>query len=97
MSNANEPAHHLKQNERIEDPTTGCITINESEYCYTGLTKREYFAGLAMQGMLSSDYSGEFMGEINDNTNDRPNGLADNAIRYADALLKQLGEQNEQN
>lgn len=33
------------------------------QYMAGGLTKREYFAGLAMQGMLASDYRG-FKGDI---------------------------------
>ena len=55
-----------------------------------GLTKREHFAGLAMQGMLSSKYVGDFGNEINDDSYDHTHGLANNAIRYADALLKEL-------
>jgi hypothetical protein len=43
-----------------------------------GLTKREYFAGLAMQGLLAQDsWASEKV-------------LAENAIIYADELLKQL-------
>lgn len=40
-----------------------------------GLTKREYFAAMAMQGILAS--------------NNRMS-VAENAIKFADALLKQL-------
>ena len=40
-----------------------------------GLTKREYFAGLAMQGLLAS--------------NDRDK-VAYNAVKYANSLLKEL-------
>jgi hypothetical protein len=44
----------------------------------SGLTKREYFAGLAMQGLLAQDsWASEKV-------------LAENAIIYADELLKQL-------
>jgi hypothetical protein len=57
---------------------------------FAGLTKREHFAGLAMQGMLSSKYVGDFGNEINDDSYDHTHGLANNAIRYADALLKEL-------
>lgn len=41
-----------------------------------GLTKREYFAGLAMQGMASSDLTYE--------------DIAHDAVKMADALLKEL-------
>ena len=57
---------------------------------YTGLTKREQFAAMAMQGMLSSMYASDFGSEINDKSYDMPHGLANNAVRYADALLQEL-------
>ena len=41
-----------------------------------GLTKREYFAGLAMQGMASSDLTYE--------------DIAHDAVKMAEALLKEL-------
>ena len=41
-----------------------------------GLTKREYFAGLAMQGMASSDLTYE--------------DIAHDAVKMADALLAEL-------
>lgn len=47
-----------------------------------GLTKREYFAGLAMQGMMSSKYHGEFLGK----------GLSRIAVKMADELLKELNK-----
>lgn len=47
-----------------------------------GLTKREYFAGLALQGLLAS------MTESNWNTEEKT--LAEFSVRLADALLKQL-------
>jgi hypothetical protein len=43
-----------------------------------GLTKREYFAGLAMQGMLASDYRGD---------------IDIMAVKFADALLAELRKQ----
>ena len=63
---------------------------NSQDWGGSGLTKREHFAGLAMQGMLSSKYVGDFGNEINDDSYDHTHGLANNAIRYADALLKEL-------
>jgi hypothetical protein len=44
-----------------------------------GLTKREYFAGLAMQGILSYDGQGG-SSEL----------YAKNAVQFADALLEEL-------
>ena len=46
-----------------------------------GLTKREYFAAMAMQGLLSNSAIGT-----------DPIGTARTAATYADALLKELGE-----
>lgn len=55
-------------------------------YSSGGLTKREYFAGLAMQGLCASgnesyQVNGSFVS---------PQPLIDDAIRIADELLKQL-------
>lgn len=50
-------------------------TGNESMQ-FVGLTKREYFAGLAMQGIASSDLTYE--------------DIAHDAVKMADALLVEL-------
>jgi hypothetical protein len=50
----------------------------------TGLTKREYFAGLAMQGLLSAIESTKFEYEFQHET------LAMDAVASADALLAEL-------
>lgn len=52
---------------------------NTSDY-YHGLTKREYFAGLAMQGLLGED--------VNHGYNVRT--VAKWAVEQADALLYEL-------
>jgi hypothetical protein len=52
-------------------------SMNEFER-QEGLTKREYFAGLAMQGMLASDYRGD---------------IDVMAVKFADALLAELRKQ----
>lgn len=52
-----------------------------------GLTKRELFAMAAMQGMLSACLG--ISGHENDVTN-----LAQVAVKYADALLKELNNNN---
>ena len=50
----------------------------------SGLTKREYFAGLAMQGLYAGDRDNGFDAE----------GVAAYAVQTADALLKALEESN---
>lgn len=47
---------------------------------YSGLTKREYFAALAMQGLLSTGKYEHFP------------TTAEDSISYADALIKELNE-----
>ena len=85
MKNADKPIYPLKG---ADD-----IFFNEKEESYIkevkpliGLTKREYFAGLAMQGLISSftekaSYGG-WGTEIEETIKC--------AINYADELLKQL-------
>ena len=51
------------------------------EVKFGGLTKREYFAGLAMQGLLASD---------NLFYTDKPKIFSSLAVKYADALLTEL-------
>lgn len=53
------------------------------EVKFGGLTKREYFAGVALQGILSNRWSMEF-GNLNEKQK------AEMAIKHADELLKQL-------
>lgn len=48
-----------------------------------GLTKREYFAGLAMQGLLAD-------GQIRDKI-----AIAQNAVRMANYLINELNKTNE--
>lgn len=50
----------------------------ESENGFSGLTKREYFAGLAMQGLLAKS----------DSVNVDEEKIALNAVKCADAILE---------
>jgi len=59
------------------------LGIDRLELRYEGLTKREYFAVMAMQGLLSAD------AKYGNRTDDRES-LAKDAIAHADELLKQL-------
>lgn len=56
------------------------VTGNSEEQ--KGLTKRKYYVGLVMQGMLACGY-----GDFNDKHFER---IADLSIKQADELLKQL-------
>ena len=60
--------------------------VPDGDRLQNGLTKREYFAAMAMQGLLSG---GD--GEYQKTTNTRePKYIALLAVDYADELLKQL-------
>lgn len=72
--------------ENGKQPAFAAVCDNANPYLQEGLTKREYFAGLAMQGLLSND---EHIKE----EKSYPDITADLAIQYADALLKALEEQ----
>lgn len=72
MKNADKPINAvLTQSPSLQNETS------------LGLTKREYFAGLAMQGLLAFSIIGSHRMPIN---------LIKEAIEYADELLKQLEE-----
>lgn len=80
MENKNQPINPIVNNdgfctsfENLKQPDGGAI----------GLTKREYFAGLAMQGLISNSRV---------NINDVDNIKA--CIKVADELLKQLDNGN---
>ena len=70
IKNADMPAMPL-----TDEQVDNFGSISSSEFC--GLTKREQFAAMAMQGLKLSDYH---------NAKD----MASDAIMVADELLKQL-------
>ncbi len=64
----------------------GCVAAGPQDDVYTsysigqvGLTKREYFAAMAMQGLLCHDDNG-------------PDRIAGWAVSYADALIEELNK-----
>jgi hypothetical protein len=61
------------------------VPASEDHGRVEGITKREYFAAMAMQGMLSN--STTFQGYRS------PNELANEAVLQADALLNELHPQ----
>lgn len=78
MENKNQPANpatiHKVKGEEVE-------TVS-----FPGLSKREYFAGLAMQGMIT-----KIKNEVKIETAlEIPNNVAQWSILFADELLKQL-------
>tara|TARA_R110000868_G_scaffold125265_3_gene331030 strand:- start:8347 stop:8601 length:255 start_codon:yes stop_codon:yes gene_type:complete len=68
-------------------PYMDMVNMSGELYCdNTGLTKRETFAAMAMQAMISSRYYSDFCGKYDD----KEVGIAISAIDHADALLAQL-------
>jgi aminopeptidase-like protein len=74
MENGKQPAFAVSK-EMCEMPN-GKTNIEEYPY---GLTKREYFAAMAMQGMLA-----------NNNGNYSTVDIAQHSVRMADDILKRL-------
>ncbi len=76
MENADKPINPvLTQSPSLQNDTS------------LGLTKREHYAGLAMQGLLANSYGGMTSGGSRTFS---PNGISELAILHADELLKQL-------
>jgi hypothetical protein len=72
MENSEQPAFTLHPETGVGDPETSRL----------GLTKREYFAAMAMQGLIP---------RVNQyQPGDRISMLTSDAVAFADELLKQL-------
>jgi len=75
MKNADKPAMPL-----TEDMDAAISSSKDRDQYYTGLTKREHFAGLAMQGF--SGLEEDHFVTVQE--------MAVTAVKYADALLDAL-------
>jgi len=71
MNNSDRPAAPCKTTENTGEPYYKDVPHN-------GLTKREYFAGLALQGLLSKNGNATWAAEA--------------AVNRANQLLRELGE-----
>lgn len=80
-NNANEPIN----------PIRGKM---QGESDYKGLTKREYFAGLAMQGLLSQHTELAANGGSTEHFVGMQEDIAKEAVHLADALLLELEKQD---
>jgi hypothetical protein len=79
MNNADMPARPTQATlNREQDKFLETQTSN-NDFLLLGLTKREHFAGLAMQGFLASNGNRSIRGSI-----------PTIAVEYADALLAEL-------
>ena len=74
MTNGNEPMHAIVESENAETMSAH----------FTGLTKREYFAAMAMQGFASKEGS---------QTESGAGAAALYAVKFADALIAELNKE----
>ena len=88
MNNADKPINPLKRANNAFYDEQDEPFINRVKPLM-GLTKREHFAGLAMQGLLANCNGGMTSGG---NHVFSPNGISELAVLHADELLKQLEE-----
>lgn len=66
---------------------------NETAFYAPGLTKREYFAGLAMQGLLANyEAQKDMQGDPRYDGNNFSQVVAINSLEFADALLSELSK-----
>ncbi len=87
MSNANEPAYPAIKTDAAYDGDGRGVPYS-NVYSVGGLTKREYFAAMAMQGLLACDGERCFSAALT--LKDSREERAKSAIAYADALLAEL-------
>ena len=66
------------------------IRVGDIEERKGGLTKREHFAAMAMQGIVASKYYSEHSTDNIKTRTSRESGAAIKAVMMADALLKAL-------
>ena len=79
MKNADKPINPIVQEENIGQ---GGKILMCTEY---GLTKREHYAGLAMQGLLALPDKGTF-----GSFDEAIEWMCEVSVKFADELLKQL-------
>lgn len=86
MNNGNQSAYPFQPwKEILEDLKSGFPAIGGVNPI--GLTKREYFAGLAMQGLLAA---GNGVTGENGDESTKSTDIARGSVAYADALLAEL-------
>ena len=86
MKNADKPINP-STSIKISDTEFFEYNLPNQERQYSGLTKREHYAGLAMQGLLANSYGGMTSGGSRTFS---PNEISKLAVIHADELLKQL-------
>ena len=70
----------------------GDSTVSSLYQYRAGLTKREYLAGLAMEGVLSDSHLMQLIREASEEETHTPKFVAGLAVEYAGALLTELAK-----
>ena len=91
MTDGNEPANPtIRQHD---------INGNTITFPYYGLTKRELFAAMAMQGLVSNHNTPDYLDDCDDDPNETENPaaiIARLSLEAADALIAALNKDKEQ-
>ena len=86
MKNADKPINP-STSIKISDTEFFEYNLPNQERQYSGLTKREHYAGLAMQGLLALPDKGTF-----GSFDEAIEWMCEVSVKFADELLKQLEE-----
>lgn len=93
MTNGNAPAYPSdhEYTEGGYDGLDAPVIVHKTSF---GLTKREYFAAMAMQGMISNPYFAENAPrtEISEGVESLDQHLVRRAVQVADALTTELNK-----
>lgn len=79
----------MKSNHKLESLMKASVAPGPYLEGY-GITLRQHFAGLAMQGCLAYSYCNPQSGNYHENSDAQ--GVAKAAVAYADALLAELAK-----
>lgn len=81
----NPTAHAVDDTDRQKIDESAFPLADHGEFLSRGLTKREWFAAMAMQGLLSAESENWSIGSCQK--------LVETAVDHADALIKALGNE----
>lgn len=75
----------MSQTKQIHDGGPAFPGDHSAVRCNHGMSLREWYAGLAMQGMLAYSHVDPLKGNWQENAS--PDGVAEKAFAYADAMV----------